>query len=144
MNDIVINKINSIQKCIKRACEEYKKDPVNFDTNYTLQDASILNILRACENSIDLANHILKKYKLGIPKSSTESFKLLSENSIMNSKLSKKLQKMVQFRNIAIHQYQELDLEIVKLLLKKDINDLLEFTDKIMKFEQENELVHEV
>ncbi|MDD2903897.1 MAG: hypothetical protein PHU44_15835 [Syntrophales bacterium] len=49
MNDIIINKIQSIQRCIQRAREEYASDPDGFDTNYTRQDAAIFNVLRACE-----------------------------------------------------------------------------------------------
>jgi hypothetical protein len=63
MNDIAINKIQSIQRCTLRAREEYRYDPGGFDTNYTRQDAAVLNILRACEQAIDLANHIIKSYK---------------------------------------------------------------------------------
>ena len=77
MNDIVVNKIQSIQRCIERAREEYCDDPEGFDADYTRQDAAVLNILRACEQAIDLANHVIKSRKLGIPNSSAESFDLL-------------------------------------------------------------------
>ena len=77
MNDIIVNKIQSIQRCVERAREEYLKDPEDFENNYTVQDAAILNILRACELAIDLANHIIKSHKMGIPTSSAESFELL-------------------------------------------------------------------
>ena len=60
MNDIVISKINSIQRCIERARAEYGAGTQSFETDYTRQDAVMLNILRACEQAIDLANHIIK------------------------------------------------------------------------------------
>lgn len=40
MNDIVINKIQSIQRCLERVREEYNKNPDGFDSDYTLQDAA--------------------------------------------------------------------------------------------------------
>jgi hypothetical protein len=43
MNDIVINKIQSIQRCVIRAREEYEIDPAGFAENYTRQDAAVLN-----------------------------------------------------------------------------------------------------
>ena len=49
MNDIVTNKIQSIQRCVLRAREEYGADRDGFAINYTRQDAAILNVLRACE-----------------------------------------------------------------------------------------------
>ena len=52
MNDIVINKIQSIQRCVRRAREEYRADSDGFATNYTRQDAALLHVLRACETII--------------------------------------------------------------------------------------------
>jgi FAD/FMN-containing dehydrogenase len=70
MNDIVINKIQNIQRCVRRAREEYQADPDGFATNYTRQDAALLNVLRTCETAIDLANYVIRANKLGIPVSS--------------------------------------------------------------------------
>ncbi len=78
MNDVVVNKIQSIQRCVRRAREELAAGSKEFDTNFTRQDAAVLNVLRACEQSIDLANHVIKTHKLGIPTSSGESFDLLA------------------------------------------------------------------
>jgi hypothetical protein len=64
MNDVIINKIESIQRCIKRAREEYEKAGKSFYEDYTRQDAAILNITRACEQTIDLANHDFDYYML--------------------------------------------------------------------------------
>jgi uncharacterized protein YutE (UPF0331/DUF86 family) len=133
MNDLVINKIQRIQRCIQRAREEYGSDPEGFDTNYTKQDAAILNVLRACEQAIDLANYLINKHKLGIPTSSTESFDLLRQKFIIDPSLAEKLKKMVQFRNTVIHQYQQTDISIVKAVIVSDLNDLIRFGDRIME-----------
>jgi len=134
MNDIIINKIQSIQRCIQRAREEYDSDPEGFDTNYTKQDAAILNVLRACEQAIDLANYVIRRHKLGIPTASTESFDLLRQKLIIDVPLAEKLKKMVHFRNTVIHQYQRTDMDIVKAIIASDLDDLLRFGDRIMEF----------
>ena len=58
MNDIVINKVQSIQRCIDRAREEYRLAGRNFASDFSRQDAAIFNITRACQHAIDLANHV--------------------------------------------------------------------------------------
>jgi RecB family exonuclease len=63
MNDIIINKVQSIQRCIERAREEYSLAGDNFSNDYSRQDAAILNITRSCEQAIDLANHVIKRHK---------------------------------------------------------------------------------
>ncbi|MFZ5995455.1 MAG: type VII toxin-antitoxin system HepT family RNase toxin [Thermodesulfobacteriota bacterium] len=134
MNDIVINKIQSIQRCIERAREEYRKNPEGFDEDYSRQDAAVLNILRACEQALDLANHIIKAHKMGIPTFSAESFDLLRKKSVIDDDLTEKLKKMVHFRNVVIHQYQRMDIEIVKSVIKSDLDNLVSFTERIMEF----------
>jgi hypothetical protein len=64
MNDIVINKIQSIQRCIQRAREEYQFNPDGFLTNYSRQDAAILNLIRACEQSmVGFRNTVVHEYQ---------------------------------------------------------------------------------
>jgi uncharacterized protein YutE (UPF0331/DUF86 family) len=131
MNDVVLNKLQSIQRCARRAREEFAADPKGFDTNFTRQDAAILNVLRACEQTIDLVNHVIKSEKLGIPTSSSESFDLLREAAIIEQELSEKLQRMVGFRNTVVHHYQRLDVAIVRSVISSGLDDLLLFSDRI-------------
>ncbi|MFZ5997801.1 MAG: type VII toxin-antitoxin system HepT family RNase toxin [Nitrospirota bacterium] len=134
MNDIVINKIQSIQRCVERAREEYQSNPAGFDTDYTRQDAALLNILRACELSIDLANHLIRIHKMGIPLESAESFDLLQRKAVIDKGLAEKMKNMVGFRNKVIHEYKRVKIEIVIDVIKTGLDDLLAFTDTIMEF----------
>jgi len=131
MNDIVINKIQSIQRCVRRAREEYQADPDGFATNCTRQDAALLNVLRACETAIYLANHVIRAYKLGIPVSSADSFKLLRAERIIDARLTERMEKMVGFRNTVIHQYTQVDIRIVKVVIVSELDELLAFADRI-------------
>jgi uncharacterized protein YutE (UPF0331/DUF86 family) len=134
MNDLVTNKIQSIQRCVLRAREEYGADPDSFAINYTRQDAAILNVLRACEQTIDLANHIIKTYKMGIPTTSAESFDLLYKQGVITADLAESLRRMVHFRNTVIHQYQRLDLSIVQTVIVSGLDDLVQFGDRVLEF----------
>ena len=60
-DDVLLNKAATIERCIVRAREEYNADPANFATNYTHQDAAILNIQRACEAALDMGNHVIRR-----------------------------------------------------------------------------------
>ena len=131
MNDVVINKIQSIQRCVRRAREEYQADREGFATNYTRQDAALLNVLRACETAIDLANHVIRAYKLGIPVSSANSFELLRTERIIDPRLAERMEKMVGFRNMVIHQYTKVDIRIVEAVIVSELDELLAFVDRI-------------
>lgn len=49
--------------------------------------------------------------------------------------LSRRMQAMVRFRNVAIHDYQKLSLEVVKSILKNHLNDFREFSSAILNRE---------
>ncbi len=136
MNDTVINKVQSIQRCIGRAREEYRLAEEDFQTNFSRQDAAILNITRACEQAIDLANHTIRAAKLGIPTESAESFSLLARAGVISSGLEEKLRGMVGFRNVAVHEYQKLDIGIVESIILNGLDALLELTHHIVEFEK--------
>ncbi len=135
MNDIIINKIQSIQRCIQRAREEYQCAGEGFATDYSHQDAAILNITRACEQAIDLANYMIKKHQFGIPTSSAESFELLARQQVISVELALRLKKMVGFRNIAVHEYQTLNIAIVEAVIQEGLSNVVSFTDAVLAFE---------
>ncbi|MBV4417248.1 type VII toxin-antitoxin system HepT family RNase toxin [Clostridium tyrobutyricum] len=132
MNDVVLNKISVIERCIKRIKEEYDNNPENLK-NYTKQDSIILNIQRACEASIDLAMHIISERKFGIPQNSRDAFEILFNNKIIDENVMRKLKSMVGFRNIAVHDYQTVNLDIVKAVIENHIDDLKKFSSLILK-----------
>ena len=132
MNDIILNKTATIERCVKRIHEVYEGNPDTL-SDYTKQDSIILNIQRACEASIDLAMHIVSERKLGIPKASREAFKLLQDAGLIDETLAKTLMNMVGFRNIAVHDYQTLQLEILQAILEKHINDFTQFTKVVLE-----------
>jgi uncharacterized protein YutE (UPF0331/DUF86 family) len=133
MDDIRTNKAATIERCVKRIREEYSSNPVNLYQNITKQDSIILNIQRACETAIDLAMHEIRLRRLGIPQDSREAFSLLYKEGLISKDLAEKMMAMVGFRNIAVHDYQELNLEVVQQIIEKHLEDFLEFTRILIK-----------
>lgn len=134
MNDVLLNKITTIERCLRRIHDVYENEPGNIK-DYTKQDSIILNIQRACEASIDIAMHLVRTRKLGLPKSSRDGFQLLEEAHLIDSSLSTSLMNMVGFRNIAVHDYQSLNLDILQAILDQHLNDFLKFTRIVIQLE---------
>ena len=132
INDVILNKIEIIKRCISRVREEYDCNPKNLE-NYTKQDSVILNIQRACEAVINLGMHVIAERGLGIPQTSRDTFEILQDNKIIGHEMSERLKAMIGFRNVAIHNYQSLNLKIIQAIIEKDLKDLLCFTDVILK-----------
>ena len=79
MDEVLINKAATIERCVARAREEYAADPQGFAQNFTRQDAAILNIQRACEAALDMGLHIIRRERLGVPQSARDTFTLLNQ-----------------------------------------------------------------
>ena len=133
MKDVLTGKIQSIHRCVKRAKEEYENLKDNFRNDFSRQDAAILNVIRACEQAIDFASYLIRTRKLGIPNDSSEAFSLLESGRIISPELSEKLQNIVSFRNTVIQEYQKINIDIVVSVIQKDLNNLVRFTDAVVK-----------
>ena len=128
MSEILIAKQGSIEHCVRRARSTWDK-PSNlpFDEDYDKQDIVVLNLQRACEQALDMANHTIREKKLGWPSDSADSFSLLSKADIINAELEKKMVGTVGFRNIVVHEYRDIDYKLVEQIVKKHADDLIEF-----------------
>ena len=131
-NDVIMNKIQVIERCIQRIRAEYAGDSRNLD-NLTKQDSIVLNIQRACEACIDLAMHLVSEKGLGIPQSSRDVFDILRKNGLLDEGLAGILMAMVGFRNIAVHDYQQLNLQIVQNIIDIHLDDLTRFAESVLK-----------
>ena len=126
-DDVILNKAAIIERCVKRVRVLYADDDANLFEDLTRQDAIVLNLQRACEAAIDLAMHLVRRQRLGIPQESREAFSLLAEAGALDPPLVATLARMVGFRNLAVHQYQALQMPIVRAIIREQLDDLLEF-----------------
>lgn len=130
MNQVVLNKRVSIERCIAQARKYYAmKGELPFKEDYLKQDAVALNVQRACELCIDIANHLIKTRKLGLPQDSKDSFSLLQSAGLIDEPMTARLRAMVGFRNILVHQYQSLDLDIMVAVVEQRLDVLLAFAN---------------
>jgi len=132
-DDVVLNKAATIERCLQRVLNEYAGDKQNLVANQTKQDAIILNLQRACESAIDLAMYVVSQRKLGVPQDSRDAFTLLQTSGIMPTDLATRMQRMVGFRNVAVHEYTRLNLEVVLSIITKQLNDFRTFSSTVVK-----------
>lgn len=76
--------------------------------------------------------HIVAEKNLGIPQSSRQAFELLYENHIVERELAERLKAMVGFRNIAVHNYQSINLDILQKIIETHLVDFESFTKTML------------
>lgn len=132
---IILNKYESIEKCINRIHEEYENNPENLE-DYRRMDCIVLNLQRSCELVTDIAMYIVSVRKLGIPQEKRGAFELLQKNGLISKETEKNMKKMIGFRNIAIHAYKNIDEKILIDVIENHLNDLLEFAREMLNLKR--------
>ncbi len=129
--DVVASKVASIERCLARVQEE-TADGMHALDDQTVLDAVVLNLQRACEQSIDLATHVIAVRRLGIAKDGRHAFDLLVEAKMIPPALAERLKRMVGFRNLAVHEYHRLDRAIIESIIRERLGDFTEFATAIV------------
>jgi len=68
-----------------------------------------------------------------LPVSYADTFHVLMDNKLITKNLCNKMEKIVKFRNIIVHQYEKIDPAIVISILHKNLADFKSFKKEILK-----------
>ncbi|MGI6252567.1 MAG: type VII toxin-antitoxin system HepT family RNase toxin [Aminivibrio sp.] len=130
--DVILSKVAAIQRCLARIAEVTGFDPKSLE-DIDKQDIFALNLQRAVQAAIDLAAHGAASENLGIPETAAGNFTLLQKAGIIDSQLTEKMKKMTGFRNIAVYNYEALDIKIMKSILVHRLKDLEDFYSTVLR-----------
>jgi uncharacterized protein YutE (UPF0331/DUF86 family) len=133
MNNILLGKAEIIERALARVESTYVRHAGNIDTNIDAQDVIVLNLKRVCEAAIDMAMHLVRIKQLVLPKTSTEAFSLLAQEGLLEANTAERMKKMVGFRNVAMHDYRELDWAMLKSIITRDLQDVRKFSRHIVQ-----------
>jgi len=126
---VVRSKVQAIVDHVRRIREVDPGTEQALRDDILRQESILLNVQRACQAAIDLANHLVDVRKLGTPDDSRDAFVRLERSGLLPAELAQHLRGMVGFRNIAVHRYHELDLRVLRSILDSRLPDLLQFAE---------------
>ncbi len=121
--DVILNKLSSLSRCLSRIREKRPELADMLSRDLDLQDIISVNLERAVQICVDIASHIAADLSVRPPATMAEAFSQLSTMGVIPRELSLRMNKAVGFRNIAVHQYQHIDWEVVFLLITKHLDD---------------------
>ncbi|MGI6790219.1 type VII toxin-antitoxin system HepT family RNase toxin [Aminivibrio sp.] len=130
--DMILAKVASIQRSLGRIRTVTSLDPESLE-NVDTKDIFLLNLQRGIQAALDLAAHVVASEGLGLPERARESFSLLKNAGIIDGETASKMEKMTGFRNIAVHDYQSLDPDILKSILVHRLKDLEDFYSAVLR-----------
>lgn len=137
---ILLTKLDSLHRCIRRLADKTPDTPEALTRNYDLQDIITLNLERAVQSCVDIAAHILANLEVPPPSTMAESFEKLYEMNIICEETKGRMIKAVGFRNVAVHEYQRINWQIVFRILSEHLVDFESYARQVKKWSDENEV----
>ena len=130
---VIDDKLERLRRCIQRI--EHKRPALLADlvADYDLQDIRSVNLERAIQLCVDIAAHIIAAREISAPTTMAAAFESLQVLQVLSPELATSMKKAVGFRNIVVHNYQEIDWEIVFNICHHKLDDFRAFAQAIVR-----------
>lgn len=124
---VVLSKVSSVRRRLARLKRMPDISLEALKNNVDTQDIVLHNLQLAIQGCVDIGAHIISDEGWGVAGSFSEIFYILQEKHVITPDLAEKMIAMVGFRNILVHEYETIRLDIVYRILKADLDDIEDF-----------------
>ena len=125
---LVAQKLEFLRRCIQRVESRLPKNLSALLEDVDAQDIISLNLTRAVQMCVDIASHWLAEHaEATSPKTMGQTFEALATSGVIDHGLAQRMRKSVGFRNVMVHNYDEVNWEIVFSICKFHLDDFKEF-----------------
>lgn len=131
---LVFRKISELETYQKQIGEFSDITIQDYKGDWKTQRVVERTLQMMIETCADIANHIISDAGMRVPTGYSDTFKVLFESNVIDKELFSTMEKMAKFRNIIVHQYEEVDAQIVIAILKKHIFDFERFKEAVLAY----------
>jgi uncharacterized protein YutE (UPF0331/DUF86 family) len=134
---LILRKLSDVSEYLDQLVEYRKITVVVYSSDWKIQRIVERTLQIMIEVCADIASHIISDSNFRVPKTYADAFRILGEQGILDESLSNKMEQMAKFRNIVVHQYDEVDATIVVNILQKHLSDFDDYKDAIIRYLEE-------
>ena len=129
--DLLLQKLAFIETCVQELRTLARPAEMRRDVR---EARFVLHTLQiAIQATIDAASHIVSDERLGEPETNRELFERLAQRGWLTIELAETMGRMAGFRNIVVHGYAGVNLEIARDIVEYRLADLLAFAAAIRR-----------
>ncbi len=125
--EVVEQKLESLRRCLERIEVKCPAEADTLMTDFDLQDIVSLNLSRAIQLCVDIGAHLISGTDQAPPDTMGQTFDRLEQDGLLTKALAVNLKKAVGFRNIAVHNYDAINWQIVHSIVKNHLVDFSTF-----------------
>lgn len=124
---VIGQKLESLRVCVQRIEDKCPPDATTLASDPDLQDIITINLTRAVQLCVDVGANAIAGLDVPPPNTMGETFDRLASAGLISESLATELKRAVGFRNIAIHNYETIDWQIVHNIARHRLGDFREF-----------------
>jgi len=132
--DRLLEKMDELERYLRELEEFLPEAEEDYLKNSLRKRACERAFQLASEDLLDICNLIISEEGFGIPMDSKDSIRKLSENGVMPEELSSRLEELIGFRNLLVHQYGRVDDSRAYSFLNQESKDFYEFIEIIDEY----------
>jgi uncharacterized protein YutE (UPF0331/DUF86 family) len=132
--DTIIRHLEQLRLYLDRLAELQKYPRESLLSDWHVQSMVERNLQLAIEAVISIAEQVIASLALPTPQSSREALSALAAAAVLTPDLANILGQAIGFRNIIVHQYMDIDYDLVYEALHGDLGDLEAFLVAISAF----------
>jgi len=134
---VIDQKLESLRRCLTRIRSKLPFTSEQLASDFDLQDIIALNLTRAVQLAVDMAAHMVAGLDLPAPSTMGESFDRLVQAQVIDAVLAQQLKNAVGFRNVAVHNYNNVNWQTVHTIVLNHLQDFDAFAKAVLQ-KQEN------
>jgi uncharacterized protein YutE (UPF0331/DUF86 family) len=130
---LVLRKLTQLEEYLEQVREFSILSIADYSADWKAQRIVERTLQMMIELCIDIAGHLVSDRRLRIPVSYADTFRVLVEGGILDGDLGRIMENMAKFRNVVVHHYDLVDSSIVITILRKHLDDFMQFRDAVLK-----------
>jgi len=131
--EVIEQKIESLRRCVERVRQKCPATADALTNDPDAQDILSHNLTRAVQLCVDIGAHLIAARDNLAPNTMGQTFDVLAELKVISPELAQRMKKAVGFRNIAVHNYEDVDWQIVHAIASRHINEFGEFAKAVIE-----------
>ncbi|RMH11088.1 MAG: DUF86 domain-containing protein [Gammaproteobacteria bacterium] len=129
---LIEEKLESLRRCLVRIKNKRPAHVEQLAQDPDLQDIITLNLTRAVQLSVDIAAHwVAALDEISAPATMGGMFEALAQHGKIEQNLARSLKAAVGFRNIAVHNYEAIDWQVVYAICTDHLEDFADFAKTV-------------
>ena len=132
--DLVRRKLTELSEYVRQVSEYRDVTVEQYRADWKTQRIVERTLQMAIEACVDIAGHMVADRGLRAPATYADTFEILVQSGLLSPDLGEAMVMMTGFRNVIVHDYAGIDVEVVIRVLRERLDDFRRFETEALRW----------